>query len=104
MAEKRPVRMCDVCGGVDDHPRHVFAHAVGDGATDSAIALKALENAGDDREVIMAQISDNSTTIRHMDCCRSVGCPDGTCNEVTKGAEDKRGAALVRHLTSRKGK
>jgi hypothetical protein len=37
--------------------------------------------------------------MRHMDCCREAGCPDGTCNEVTKGAEDKRGPALVKHLT-----
>lgn len=104
MAEKRPMRMCDVCGVVDDHPRHVFAHAVGDGATAPEIAAIAVQSAStEDAPAILAQIQDSSTTMRHMDCCRSVGCPDGTCNEVTAGAEDKRGPALVKHLTSRKG-
>lgn len=102
MAEKRPVRMCDACGGVDDHPRHVFAFADGDGKSDAAIAAAALRNASEeDAPAIMAQIQDNSTTMRHMDCCREAGCPDGTCNTVTAGAEDKRGPALVKHLTSR---
>lgn len=105
MAEKRPMRMCDVCGLVDDHPRHVFAYADGAGVTDPSIAVLALDNAETavDKAVILMQIQDNSTTMRHMDCCRSVGCPDGTCNEVTAGAESKRGPALVKHLTSRKG-
>lgn len=35
---------------------------------------------------------------RHLDCCRNVGCPDGTCNVATAGAEDKRGGELVEHL------
>lgn len=100
MAEDRPMRMCDVCGGVDDHPRHVFAYAAGDGATDNTVGLKALDNApAEHREAVLAQMQDTSTIMRHMDCCRSVGCPDRTCDEVTKGAEDKRGDALVKHLT-----
>ena len=69
-ASNRVQRECAVCGQFDDHPRHV----IGD-------------------------LLDGSTTLRHMDCCREAGCPDGSCGEVTKGAESKRGAALVRHLT-----
>lgn len=100
MAEKRPVRMCDACGGVDTDPRHVWDYAEGDGASDPQVAAVAVRNAKpDDLGAIMAQIADTRTIMRHMDCCREAGCPDGTCNEVTKGAEDKRGAALVRHLT-----
>lgn len=99
MAEKRPVRMCDLCGGVDDHPRHVFAHDVGDGVTDPDIAALAVKNAGANAAAIIAHIQDFSTTMRHMDCCREAGCPDGTCNEVTAGAENLRGNALVKHLT-----
>lgn len=99
MAESRPVRMCDSCGGVDDHPRHVVAFAVGDGVTDTGVAATALKNAGDDFEVVLAQVQDTSTVMKHMDCCRADGCPDGTCDEVTQGAEDKRGDALVKHLT-----
>lgn len=100
--ETRPLRMCDTCGGVDDHPRHVFAHAPGDGVTSTETAGLALRNAGDDEAAsvaILAQVMDNTTVMRHMDCCREAGCPDGTCNIVTKGAEDLKGDALVAHLT-----
>lgn len=100
-AEQRPVRMCDVCGGVDDHPRHVFGHAPGDGASSNDVAAKALSAAPDDaKAAIIGQIRDDQTTMRHMDCCREAGCPDGTCNRVTTGAEDLRGTDLVEHLTS----
>lgn len=37
---------------------------------------------------------------RHMDCCREAGCPDGRCDVVTAGAEDKRGADLADHVTA----
>jgi hypothetical protein len=101
MAETRPMRICDVCGQVDDHPRHVIAYADGDGVTSPEVALKAIELAGPlgVAAEVMAQISDGSTIMRHMDCCRVVGCPDGTCAEVTAGAEDKTGNALLKHLT-----
>lgn len=72
MADERPVRPCDVCGQEDDHPRHVLAMA------------------------------DGSTQTRHMDCCREAGCPDGSCDEVTAGAEDLRGDELVAFLTGEK--
>lgn len=99
--EARPVRGCDVCGGVDDHPRHVFAHAPGDGVTSAEVAVIMLDNASaDDRAAIMAHVKDDSTVMRHMDCCRTAGCPDGSCNIVTAGAESKRGDALVKHLTA----
>jgi hypothetical protein len=71
MADERPIRSCDLCGGEDDHPRHVTA------------------------------LADGGTLMRHMDCCREAGCPDGSCDEVTQGAEKLRGDELVQHLTSR---
>lgn len=101
--EQRPLRMCDSCGGVDDHPRHVFAHADGEGKTSDEVADKALDSArelgSDQFKEILRQVRDNATIQKHMDCCRNDGCPDGTCDEVTKGAEDKSGADLVKHLT-----
>lgn len=69
--DERPVRPCDVCGQEDTDPRHVYA------------------------------ADDGSTMIRHMDCCRDAGCPTGSCDEVTAGAEDLRGDDLLKHLTSR---
>jgi hypothetical protein len=43
----------------------------------------------------------NTNQIRHIDCCRGAGCPDGSCDQVTAGAEELRGDALLEHLTSR---
>lgn len=101
--ETRPMRMCDSCGQVDDHPRHVFALAEGQGNTDPSIAAKAVRAAGEENiEAILAQVQDSATIQKHMDCCRTDGCPDGSCNVVTAGAEDKKGDDLVAHLTSLK--
>jgi hypothetical protein len=86
---------------VDDHPRHVYSQdGTTNGKTAPDVAKKALAAAGDDFESIYAQVTDDTVTYKHMDCCRTDGCPDGTCDEVTKGAEDKKGNALVKHLTS----
>jgi hypothetical protein len=39
---------------------------------------------------------DTSSQDRHRDCCRSVGCPTGTCNDVADLVGDKlRGADLL---------
>lgn len=105
-AKERTYRMCDVCGQVDTDPRHVMAVAPGDGQTDPEVASKASERASGKKhaEAIMQQIMDTSTIMRHMDCCREEGCPDGSCDEVTAGAEDLRGEALVNHLTRKKEK
>lgn len=97
---ERPFRMCDVCGGVDDHPRHVFACAEGECLIDDEIALLALTNAGEQHSrAILAQIRDTATSIRHMDCCAQAGCPDGSCETILQSAGDKRGQALVNYLT-----
>lgn len=104
MTDVRPMRICDACGGVDDHPRHVIAYADGDGVTPNDIATRAVELAGPlgSTDMILQQITDTSTMMYHMDCCRERGCPDGTCYKVTAGAEDLKGDKLVAHLT--KGK
>jgi hypothetical protein len=52
-----------------------------------------------ERARLVRDLVDTSSSDRHMDCCREAGCPDGTCNQVTAGAEDKRGGALLKHLT-----
>lgn len=98
----RPVRPCDSCGGVDDHPRHVFATVQGEGDTPPEVLDKILENTKKaDLPLVLQHLRDSSTVMKHMDCCREDGCPDGTCGVVTKGAEDLKGDALVKHLTSR---
>ena len=105
----RPVRICDVCGGVDDHPRHTIAYPVGQApAPDPEVFKKIVANLGDriGTDVGAACIQDfydTTVQLRHMDCCREVGCYDGTCNVVTTGAEDLRGPDLQAHLESRTG-
>ena len=69
MTDERPVRDCDLCGISDTAPRHVIG------------------------------LADGGTLTRHMDCCRAAGCPEGTCDQVTAGAEDLRDDALLEHLT-----
>lgn len=98
----RPVRVCDSCGGVDDHPRHVVATEPGRGATRPEVAEAALAAVpAAARADVVRQVNDTSTTMKHMDCCRADGCPDGSCHTLTRGAEDKRGADLLAHLTGR---
>lgn len=99
--DTRPVRMCDSCGGVDSHPRHVFALADGDGKTSDEVAAKALESAGQQHYMeILRQVRDDSLVMKHMDCCAEDGCPDGTCDALLGDAGDKRGDDLVAFLTS----
>lgn len=101
----RPVRMCDSCGGVDDHPRHVMGLGPNEPTpTPPDVAKAALKVAGADHfDTILAQIRDEVTVVKHMDCCRSDGCPDRSCDVVTSGAEIHRGVKLLNHLLSRKG-
>lgn len=97
----RPIRGCDVCGGVDDHPRHVIAGAPGAAGDARADVIRlTIENSKqfDDatRDAVLASILDTSSQDRHRDCCRQVGCPTGTCNDVVDVAgPDVRGAELL---------
>lgn len=101
--ETRPLRICDSCGQIDDHPRHVFvADPASRGGVSSAEVLRKALNAAKtdaEKDAVIAASMDNETLTKHMDCCEADGCPDGSCTEVRKGAEDKKGAELVKHLT-----
>lgn len=104
MAESRPMRVCDVCGEVDTDPRHVFAGAPDEFPVNKELqrSILDLDLPSADRARIYDEVADTTVQQRHMDCCREAGCPDGSCNVVTKGAEDLRGAKLIKHLTSGK--
>lgn len=69
MPETRPVRDCDICGATDDHPRH--DHSLDDG----------------------------STQLRHLDCCASAGCPDGSCDQTVADSGGLTGEKLIAYLT-----
>jgi hypothetical protein len=74
MSETRAVRDCDACGQSDDHPRHSVM------TEDGGVTL-----------------------VRHMDCCSSAGCPDGSCDSILASAGDRRGEALIGFLTGGPG-
>lgn len=97
----RALQVCDACGGVDDHPRH--HHSGGDaGAFDppsAAVLARVAKTApAADVERLIAELQDTGTTSKHLDCCRADGCPTGDCDRRTAGAEDLRGAALLKKL------
>lgn len=106
IGDGRALRVCDLCGGVDDHPRHVIAGTPGRqnitiAAPSDDILTKVMTAAPEaERGRLVRELMDTSSTDRHMDCCRDAGCPDGSCNTQTAGAEDLRGAALLDHLVS----
>jgi hypothetical protein len=102
----RLLRVCDLCGGVDDHPRHVIAGAAPDAFVrpDDDILNRVLELAPpQERARLVRDLMDTAASDRHMDCCRAAGCLDGSCDIQTAGVEDLRGADLLEHLMGREG-
>lgn len=77
------MRVCDICGLIDDLPRHVVAHDPGAAPATSGRALDAvLENttaSTADKAAAVAAIEDDTLQIRHIPCCAAAGCPTGTC-------------------------
>lgn len=103
IGDGRPLRVCDLCGGVDDHPRHVIAGAIRDVFPRVAdeVVDRVLVNAPEaERGRLLRDLLDTASSDRHLDCCREAGCPDGSCGLVTAGAEQLRGPDLLNHLMS----
>lgn len=99
IGEDRPLRVCDLCGGVDDHPRHVLSGGEafvkpGDDILAAVLAVAPTNERGR----LVNELLDTSSSDRHMDCCRAAGCPTGDCGMQTAGAERLRGADLLEHL------
>lgn len=101
IGDGRPLRVCDICGQVDDHPRHVIAGPdpntfprVPDDIVDKVLAAAPEQ----DRGRLLRDLLDTGSSDRHLDCCRQAGCPDGSCDLVTQGAEQLRGGELRQHL------
>lgn len=96
-------RMCDSCGQVDDHPRHVHGLGPGEEPTPPEVAAKAIEAAvgSSDLAAIIAHSQDKTTAMKHLDCCAADGCPDGSCDALRSvGAEELKGDDLKSFLTS----
>ncbi len=100
----RPLRVCDICGQVDDHPRHVLSGGKGFPKPGNDILDKVIAVAPPaERGRLVNELLDTGASDRHMDCCREAGCPTGDCNKQTVGAEQLRGTDLLGHLVSKGG-
>lgn len=92
----RLMRLCDVCGGYDDYPRHVQAVLPGtEGTVPDQAFLAALPDGCSATSV--AELMDPTTFCRHMDCCANAGCQE--CADVIAANGGATGAALLTALT-----
>lgn len=99
--ETRPLRMCDSCSQVDDHPRHVHGTGAGEANTTPEALAAALDAVGDDkmaRAAVLRHAQDSTTQMKHLDCCAMDGCPDGTCQLSIQGADGKTGPDMLKHV------
>jgi hypothetical protein len=102
----RVLRVCDLCGQVDDHPRHVIAGSeagkfplpVGD------MARLVMQNSAnlsvEEQNRLLTDLIDTSSSDRHLDCCATAGCPTNTCGPQVADGKGKTGTAMLNHLTS----
>lgn len=106
----RPLRVCDLCGLVDDHPRHTIVGTVPKAAIIAAPSDDIINRVLDlappaDRARLLRDLTDTTSTERHLDCCTAAGCPEpvdspNNCGNRTAGAEQLRGVKLLGHLES----
>jgi hypothetical protein len=97
----RALQVCDLCGGVDDHPRHSLAGGDADtyDAPSGSMVAKVAQAAPEaDRDRLVAELLDTGTTSRHKDCCREAGCPTGECDAELAGWDGKTGKGLLAHI------
>jgi len=105
IGDGRALRVCDLCGGVDDHPRHVLSGNVANifPIPSGAMARRVMANAAHlpeaEQDRLLAELVDTASSDRHLDCCAAAGCPTNTCGLQVVDAPGT-GAAMLEHLTS----
>jgi len=102
IGEGRVLRVCDLCGGVDDHPRHVIAGTAEDAfAKPSDEILQKVIAAAPKAEVgrLVRDLVDTTSSDRHLDCCAAAGCPNDLCGPQVAGAPGT-GAQMLEHLVN----
>jgi hypothetical protein len=97
----RPIRVCDLCGQVDDHPRDVIigtepGQDVTAVPSDEVIASVVAAAPPEHAARLLRELMDTNSSDRHLDCCAAAGCAN--CADRIKGAEGKAGADLLTHL------
>jgi hypothetical protein len=101
MPEERPLRVCDVCGTVDDHPRvrhmldpesvNVPTHLLKQVAQRTDIDPAVLDDA-------LAELLDPVSACRHFDCCAGTGCAICRATVDAAHAHGKTGASMLKAL------
>jgi hypothetical protein len=94
---ERPLRFCDVCGGLDDHSRHVISGVQGGIGKPDDATLKGFDFAGATPYAVELLLNP-TVRVRHVDCCAAEGCP--SCIEQEKLTEGKRGDELLGTITA----
>lgn len=96
------LRGCDVCGGVDYHPKHVHTPNPDEPANPTQATMTAIIAAAGKAGATPDQLTwltfdqmDPTNVVRHWDCCRDAGCPGGVCAENLARLGDVRHEALV---------
>jgi hypothetical protein len=97
VTDERPLRFCDLCGGLDDHPRHVkqLPPESLDGSPDAAV-IASIKTAGEAPIEAIRQLYAENLQVRHMDCCAASGCETCQATEVEYG--ELRGQELIEYL------
>lgn len=104
IGDGRPLRVCDLCGGVDTDPRHSFGGPRTNTfrSPSKEIVDKVLNVAPEEkRHELLASLYDTSSIDLHKDCCRDAGCPTGDCSTELDEVGDLRGEELRDALTER---
>ena len=102
IGEGRVLRVCDLCGGVDDHPRHVATGTVEDAfprPSDEILAKVIAAAPAEETARLVRELLDTTSSDRHLDCCAAAGCPTDTCGPQVAGAPGA-GAHMLDHLVS----
>src|ERR1044072_8354764 len=105
LPDDRRWRVCDICGKIDQSPRHRIAYAPGDAPPADQALIAAVFDSDLSSEIKAAavqELTDTSIRSAHMDCCRDAGCFDGSCDEIHRSydGEDKKDAELLDYLES----
>jgi hypothetical protein len=99
----RILRVCDLCGGVDDHPRQILAGTDGEAIVarpTEEVINRVLDTAPEgDRARLLAELMDKTSATVHYDCCAESGCTHDVCHQVVAAANGKTGKALHAMLT-----
>lgn len=97
-SEDRPLRYCDVCGQLDNHPRHV--RQIDRSAPDLVVSDAVLASLPPGPPEALRQLMAPRVTVRHPDCCAAEGCDLCARTETENGG--RRGQELIDHLATQR--